>query len=324
MSKKPGSAAVIHARAPAKINLGLRVLGKRPDGYHNLLSLMVPVSLCDGLRFERGLQGIELRCPQSDLPTEEENLVYRAAQCILSVCQQSEGIKVELTKKIPVGAGLGGGSSDAATTLVAVNELLGRPLRQRDLYRLGVKLGADVPFFLLGRWAMAEGIGDKLTPIDSVPVLWTLLVQPDFQVSTGWAYENLTLTTKANESKFYLFEPIPEGEIAAVRQRLLDRQELTLEDMLPLLVNDFEPLIFGRYPQLHEVRRTLLAAGARAAPMTGSGPTLAGLFDSEGEARSAYHTLCRRDDVNSFLAHTLDTSTLLAGMSAKDDSTTKR
>ena len=310
MSKKRGSLAVISARAPAKINLGLRVLRKRPDGYHDLLSLMVPVSLCDELRLERGAKNIELHCPNSELPANEENLVYRAARSVLSTCQQTEGVKIELTKNIPVGAGLGGGSSDAATTLVAVNALLGSPLKREDIVTLGVQLGADVPFFLLGRWAIAEGIGDRLTALENVPVLWTVLVHPHFQVSTRWAYENLTLTTGPNGSKFNLSGNTSAGEMAASHRQLIDRQHLNFEDILPLLVNDFEPLVFGHYPQLHGLRKALLAAGAKAAPMTGSGATLVGLFASESEARAACDELRHRDDVTSLMAHTLDTTAL--------------
>ena len=179
MSKKQVSATVITAWAPAKINLGLRVLRKRSDGYHDLLSLMVPLSLYDRLKLKRSSREIELHCPDSELPTNEENLVYRAAKLVLSACQVAEGVSIELRKNIPVGAGLGGGSSDAATTLMEVNTLLGSPLKRRDLLSLGVQLGADVPFFLQGRWAIAEGIGDILTPIENVPILWTLLVAPN-------------------------------------------------------------------------------------------------------------------------------------------------
>ena len=311
MSKKPSSAAVITAGAPAKINLGLRVLGKRPDGYHNLLSLMVPVSLYDELRLELGSRGVELRCPNSDLPTDAQNLVYCAAQLVLDACQRDEGVRIELKKHIPVGAGLGGGSSDAATTLLAVNQLLGSPLAVPDLHPLAVKLGADVPFFLLGQWAMAEGIGDRLTPINNVPTFWTVLMHPHFQVSTRWAYENLTLTTSPNGSKFNILGDTSAGEMTTSHQRLLDRRQLTLEDMLPLLANDFEPLVFGHHPQLHDLRKTLLAAGARAVAMTGSGPTLVGLFHSEKEARAAHDLLCHRDDITSSVAHTLDTTSLL-------------
>ena len=311
MSKKPSSAAVITAGAPAKINLGLRVLGKRPDGYHNLLSLMVPVSLYDELRLELGSRGVELRCPNSDLPTEAQNLVYRAAQLVLDACQRDEGVRIELKKSIPVGAGLGGGSSDAATTLLAVNQLLGSPLAVPDLHPLAVKLGADVPFFLLGQWAMAEGIGDRLTPINNVPTFWTVMMHPHFQVSTRWAYENLTLTTGPNGSKFNILGDTSAGEMTTSHQRLLDRRQLTLEDMLPLLANDFEPLVFGHHPQLHDLKKTLLAAGARAVAMTGSGPTLVGLFHSEKEAHAAHDLLCHRDDITSSVAHTLDTTSLL-------------
>jgi 4-diphosphocytidyl-2-C-methyl-D-erythritol kinase len=312
MSKKPSSAVVTTARAPAKINLGLRVLGKRPDGYHNLLSLMVPVNLCDELRFELGSRGIELRCPNSDLPTDETNLVYRAAQHFLNACQREVGVKIELNKNIPMGAGLGGGSSDAATTLIAMNHMLGGLMEQKDLHSLALELGADVPFFLVGRWAMAAGIGERLTPLENVPTLWTVLLHPHIQVSTRWAYENLTLTTRPNESKFNILGDTSAGEMTASHQRLLDRRLLSPEDMRPLLVNDFEPLVFGHYPQLHDLRQALLAAGAKAAPMTGSGPTLVGLFETEREARAAHDLLRHRDDATSFVAHTLDTTSLLA------------
>ena len=311
MSKKPSSSAAITARAPAKINLGLRVLGKRPDGYHNLLSLMVPLSICDELRFELGSRGIELRCPNSDLPTDEKNLVYRAAHQVLKACQRDLGVRIELTKNIPVGAGLGGGSSDAASTLIAMNHLLDSPMERKDLHPVALKLGADVPFFLVGRWALAEGIGERLTPIEVVPTLWTVLMQPHFQVSTRWAYDNLTLTTRPNESKFNILGDTFAEEMTASHQRLLDQRQLSPENMRSLLVNDFEPLVFGHYPQLHDLRQALLTAGAKAAPMTGSGPTLIGIFETEREAQAAHDLLRHRHDATSFIAHTLDTISVL-------------
>ena len=309
MSKKPNSAASIIAQAPAKINLGLQVLGKRPDGYHNLVSLMVPVSLCDVLRFELNQREIELHCPNSDLPTTEENLVYQAARLVLDEGRGAGGVTIELNKNIPEGAGLGGGSSDAAATLLAVNQLLGGPVEQEDLHRLAAKLGADIPFFLLGRWAVAQGIGDILSPVEDVPILWTVLLYPNFQVSTRWAYENLTLTSRANGTKFNFLGDTYAGELAASHRKVLNRRGLALEDLLPLLVNDFEPLVFGHYPQLHDLKNSLLAAGAKAVPMTGSGPTLVGLFPSEEKARRAYYLLRREENVAAFIAHTLDTAT---------------
>ena len=310
MSKKPNSAAMIVTEAPAKINLGLQVLGKRPDGYHNLVSLMVPVSLCDELRFELNEREIELYCPNSDLPRTEENLAYRAARLALDECRWNGGVSIELNKNIPQGAGLGGGSSDAAATLVTVNQLLGSPMKHEDLHRLATKLGADVPFFLLGRWAVAQGIGDLLSPVENVPTLWTVLLYPNFQVSTRWAYENLRLTSRANGSKFNTLGDTYGGRPSAFHQKLLNQQRLALEDILALLVNDFEPLVFGHYPQLHDLKNSLLTAGAKAVSMTGSGPTLVGLFRSEEEARAAHYLLRRKEDTTTFVAHTLDTTTL--------------
>jgi 4-diphosphocytidyl-2-C-methyl-D-erythritol kinase len=191
-----------------------------------------------------------------------------------------------------------------------LNELFGHPLPRQELHPLGARLGADVPFFLLGHWAMVEGIGDRLTPVSTVPILWTVLVAPGFQVFTRWAYENLTLTTRPNGSKFSFLGDTSADEMAASHQRILDRQQLTFEDILPLLSNDFEPLVFGHYPQLHNLRNDLLGAGAKAVSMTGSGPTLVGFFGSEAEARAAHDFLAGRDDVNSFVVHTLDTACL--------------
>jgi len=309
MSKNPNSAVRFTARAPAKINLGLHIVGKRPDGYHNLISLMVPVNLCDELEFELVPKGIEIRCPNSDLPTNENNLVHRAAQVVLDASRSDIGVRIELTKNIPISAGLGGGSSDAATTLMVVNQMLGNPLKHEDLYHHAANVGADVPFFLLGRWAVAQGIGDSLTPVDNVPTLWTVLMHPHFPVSTRWAYENLTLTTRPNGSKFNSLGSTSAEEMSVSHQKLLERQQLAIEDILPLLINDFEPLVFGRYPELHDLRNALLAAGARAVPMTGSGPTLVGLFTSESKARAAYDFLCGNEDAETYMSHTLDTTT---------------
>ncbi|MFP3869387.1 MAG: 4-(cytidine 5'-diphospho)-2-C-methyl-D-erythritol kinase [Syntrophobacteria bacterium] len=305
MSKKPNSGAVLSAWAPAKVNLGLRVLGERPDGYHELLSLMVPVGLWDRLTVQRRPRGIELSCPNSELPTGRENLVYRAAELLLSECRRCEGVRIELTKKIPVGAGLGGGSSDAAATLVLINELLDRRLGSRDLHRLAVRVGADVPFFLLGRAAVVEGIGDRITPLDKFPIFWTLLVNPNFQVSTAWAYQNLTLTTRANGSTFSSLGKVAGQEAVAYRRRLTGG-ELSRGDVISLFANDFEALVFGHFPQLHELRQAVLGAGAEAAVMSGSGPTLVGIFDSEETTRAAYRLLCQRDGATSFIARTLD------------------
>ena len=192
-----------------------------------------------------------------------------------------------------------------------MNHLLGSPMERKDLRPVALKLGADVPFFLVGRWAIAEGIGERLTPIEGVPTIWTVLMQPHFQVSTRWAYENLTLTTRPNESKFNILGDTIAEEMTASHQRLLDQRQLSPENMRSLLVNDFEPLVFGHYPQLHDLREILLTAGAKAAPMTGSGPTLIGIFETEREAQVAYDLLRHRDDATSFMAHTLDTTSVL-------------
>ena len=166
--------------APAKINLFLRVLGKRADGYHDIVSLMQKITLYDELTFLPRPQGIVLKCPNSDLPTSEDNLIFRAAKAVFSYTGYSSGIEIILTKNIPVAAGLGGGSSDAATTLLALNEMCQLGLKKVELMKLGAKLGADVPFFIFGNSAFATGIGDKLKAWKNPLKLNIVLINPFF------------------------------------------------------------------------------------------------------------------------------------------------
>ncbi|MBW1982335.1 MAG: 4-(cytidine 5'-diphospho)-2-C-methyl-D-erythritol kinase [Deltaproteobacteria bacterium] len=290
--------------APAKVNLGLRVLYKRTDGYHEIQSIMVPLSLHDILRVQLCDDGIHLQCSDNSLPGGETNLVYKAARCILDYCSLKNGVQVELTKYIPVGAGLGGGSSDAAATLLGVNELLGCPCSGEELHHLAVRLGADVPFFLLGSAALAEGIGERLTPLPFFPRLWTLVVYPNFRVSSRWAYENLTLTTGANRSKVYnsidLFSRAMSGWLAGD----VEEDQLDVEKWPLALQNDFEPLIFRSFPQLSKIKQQLRRAGARVVTMTGSGPTLLGLFSSRQEANCARERLSLEGAARIYLVHT--------------------
>ncbi len=253
--------------APAKINLFLRVLGKRPDGYHDIFSLMQKITLYDELTFLHRNGGIVLKCPNSDLPLSKDNLVFRAAEAVFSYAGYSSGIEITLTKNIPVAAGLGGGSSDAATTLLALNEMCRLGLTKTELMQLGAKLGADVPFFIFGDSAFAAGIGDQLTAWENPFKLNIVLINPFFSLSTKLVYQSLNLRLTKNQINY----SIP---------RLSALSDITRE-----MRNDLETVSLKMHPELAEIKQLLLRHGALSAMMSGSGPTVFGIFTDESTAK---------------------------------------
>jgi len=255
--------------APAKINLFLRVLRKRADGYHDIFSLMQKISLYDELTFSHRPRGIVLHCPGSDLPENDNNLIVRAAKAIFDYCDYQSGMEITLVKKIPMTAGLGGGSSDAATTLVALNKICSFKLRKPELIKLGAKIGADVPFFIFGNTALASGIGDNLKHLRDLPPLDLILVKPSFELSTKMVYENLNLRLTTEKNNY----SIP---------RILD-----LGDIVQVLQNDLESVSLKIHPELTDLKQMLLRHGALGALMSGSGPTVFGIFRSGSEAKKA-------------------------------------
>lgn len=255
--------------APAKVNYRLDVLGKRPDGYHELRMIMQRVDLCDEIEIAlTEAPGIRVTCGRKGVPDGPGNIAWRAADALLKLSGREVGMEISIAKKIPVGAGLGGGSSDAATVLMGVNELLGLGLTDERLMEVGVKLGADVPFFIFKKAALAEGIGDRLTALEEVPSLWVVLVNPGIHVSTAWVYQNLRLTTRNPDT-------------------IIRRSYSSLDEVCALLFNDLEPVTCGRFPLVSELKEVLVAAGARGSLMSGSGSTVFGLFDKESAARTA-------------------------------------
>ena len=258
---------MISKKAPAKINLYLRVVKKRSDGYHDILSLMQLISLYDELTFAEVASGITLRCPGSSLPEDENNLVYRAAAGFYAKTGIKPGIEITLQKHIPIGAGLGGGSSDAATALGALNGLYNLPLSTEELLQLGESLGADVPFFIYGKPAWASGKGEILTEAPNLPLLRLVLINPGFPVSTRDVYQclNLGLTKKIIKYSIPRFSSVK--EVAAG------------------LANDLERVTFKLHPALAELKAFLLKNGALGAAMTGSGPTMFGVFTDEESAQ---------------------------------------
>jgi 4-diphosphocytidyl-2-C-methyl-D-erythritol kinase len=275
--------------APAKINLFLRVLRKREDGYHDIFSLMQKITLYDELIFSSRPNGIVLTCPGSNLPEDENNLVFRAAKSIFEYCNYHFGIEINLVKKIPMTAGLGGGSSDAATTLIALNKICSFNLTKKELLNLGAGLGADVPFFIFGNKALASGIGDKLERLYTLPKLNFVLIKPNFELSTKKVYENLNLRLTRGKNNY----SIP---------RILD-----LSDIIQGLHNDLESVSLEIHPELADLKKMLLRHGALGALMSGSGPTIFGIFRNGKEAKKALEVIKKEvsDQYMAFLAKSL-------------------
>lgn len=253
--------------AHAKVNLSLDVVGKRPDGYHDVAMLMVRLSLHDRVRvtLTSGDQ-VVVDCPGLELAAGEQNIAARAAHLFLEHIGAKAGISIAIDKLIPAAAGLGGGSSNAAAVLLALDDLLGTDLSRAELQSLGVRLGADVPFFLCGEMAAwATGIGEVLVPWRALPLCHLVLVNPRFAVSTAWVYQNLVLTRCRRMTKIPRF---PEK----------------MEDVAALLHNDLEAVTSARHPEIDMIKGRLVEAGAFGTLMSGSGPTVFGVFAEQAVA----------------------------------------
>lgn len=270
----------IQLKAPCKVNYRLDVLRRRPDGYHDLRMIMQRIDLCDIITLSlSGTPGIRVTCGSDGVPDGPGNIAWRAADALLrrSGRQADTGLDIAIDKQIPVAAGLGGGSSDAATVLMGVNTLLELGLPDEELMKIGVTLGADVPFFIFKKTALAEGIGEIFTPLDAVPAAWLLLVNPRVPVSTAWVYQNLELTNR--------------GPVSIVPHSFG-----TVRDLCAVLANDLEAVTIGRYPVIREIKELLLREGAAGALMSGSGPTVFGVFESDEGARACAGKLAAEHD----------------------------
>jgi 4-diphosphocytidyl-2-C-methyl-D-erythritol kinase len=262
-------------QAPAKVNLTLYILGKRSDGYHDLDTVMQKLDLADTVTLSRCEKpGVQLSCPGSELPEDESNLVWKAAAAFLQETglEKKCGVSIVLEKKIPVAAGLGGGSSDAGCVLTGMNRLFQTELTEEALLRLAKSLGADVPFFVVPHSAVrATGIGDKMNFHGSLGNCSLLLVNPGFSVSTAWVYKNFTLTRADKDSI------------------LSDsRENDSMSGPLCPLHNDLEAVTVKQYPELETIKRFMIDNGASGALMSGSGPTVFGIFpDRSGSSKDA-------------------------------------
>jgi 4-diphosphocytidyl-2-C-methyl-D-erythritol kinase len=250
----------ITVNAPAKINLCLSVLGRRSDGYHEVEMLMQMVSLYDEVRVRLADRGISLTCDDPAVPSGDGNIAWKAAEAMLGRSGKSAGLHIYIKKNIPVAAGLGGGSSDAAAVLAAANMLLETGFDGAELARIGSGIGMDVPFFFQGPLALATGRGEIVTRLDPLSNFPVLLVNPGFEISTAWVYRNLNLRlTKKKDC----------NKIAG----------LTVRNIAQNLHNDLETCIAPEYPVIQKIEDSLIAQGALGARMSGSGPTVFGIFE---------------------------------------------
>ncbi|MHB8058622.1 MAG: 4-(cytidine 5'-diphospho)-2-C-methyl-D-erythritol kinase [Desulfuromonadaceae bacterium] len=255
--------------APAKINYLLDVIGKRPDGYHDLRMIMQRVNLCDEVSLTlTNSAAINVICNTKGAPDGPENIAWKAARTLLDLVESGNGVDIEIVKNIPVAAGLGGGSSDAAAVLMGMNELLKLGLTDQVLMEIGRKLGADVPFFIFRKAALAEGIGEKLSPLPKMPKCWILLVNPGIHVSTAWVYQSLQLTNKKELNKLpEFFESV--------------------DHIVAVLSNDLESVAIPAFPVIAEIKAQLMNLGAAGSMMSGSGPTVFGIFKDFEAAEAA-------------------------------------
>lgn len=274
----------ITVQAPAKVNTVLRVVGRRPDGYHDLEMVMVPLSLADEIVLERRPSGVtfSLDGGGDDGMEGEKNLAVRAARALLIECGLSEGVAITLAKRVPIAAGLGGGSSDAAAVLRGMNALFELGLSAEALARIGGRLGADVPFFCFDSAAFVTGTGDRVEPI-GFPNCSVLLINPGFAVSTPWAYGEWDRLQNHRENK-RLTGPGSGARVppASTPDGRGCPPFPGLQDVVAALHNDLEAATIPEFPEIGEIKRQLMEAGAAGALMSGSGPTVFGLFADRG------------------------------------------
>lgn len=259
----------------AKINLTLDVLNRRQDGYHNVRMVMQQIELCDYIHLIPcpRQEGIRIACSHPGVPRDDNNIAYRAAQLVKDFFKIGEGIIIKIDKNIPVAAGLAGGSADAAAVIRGLNNLWGLGMDTDCMMELAAKLGADVPFCLLGGTALAEGIGEILTPVNAPAKLDFLLVKPGVPVSTAWVYKNLDLGS---------IEERPDIEKMLQALNKGDKGEIASR-----LKNVLETVTASRYPEILAIKQSMIEMGALGAAMTGSGPTVFGIYRSREEAETA-------------------------------------
>lgn len=272
MNKNNHKKNIISLKAPAKINLFLEILGKRNDGYHEIETIMQEIDLADNLQFEEIQEGVKLECSDKNIPLNQDNLVCKAANLILKECGIKKGVLINLEKKIPVGAGLGGGSSDAAATLKALNLLWNVGLSDGELMEFAAKLGSDIPFFIKGGTSLCGGRGEKISSVEVRGKMHYLVLFPHVHISTETIYKNLKidLTKKRKDVSFFL-DALKFSEIAGIGK---------------LLFNRLEEVVFTTYPDLLKVQSSLKVFDFCGLSISGSGSAFFGLCNDRHQAEA--------------------------------------
>lgn len=264
-------------KAYAKINLGLDVVRRLENGYHEVKMVMQTVGIYDELTFRRKESGITITTDSGELPTNEDNLIYKAAKLLMERYHVQEGVSIHLQKNIPIAAGMAGGSTDAAATLKGINALFELGCTQEELKEIGVKIGADVPYCVMGGTALAEGIGEKLTALTSAPACFVLVAKPDINVSTKYVYEHLDATGVEKH-------PDIDGMVQAIEAG-------DLQGVLNRMENVLESVTIVAHPIIDTIKTRMRELGALNSMMSGSGPTVFGIFDNKENAEKAYEKL---------------------------------
>ncbi|MDO9308441.1 MAG: 4-(cytidine 5'-diphospho)-2-C-methyl-D-erythritol kinase [Deltaproteobacteria bacterium] len=260
---------ILNLKAPAKVNYLLDVIRRRPDGYHELRMVMQRINLCDEISITlTDSPTVAVTCGRNGVPDGPDNIAWKAARIMLDLSGSNQGAKIIITKNIPVAAGLGGGSSDAATVLMGFNELLNLTLPDKRLMEIGVTLGADVPFFIFKNTALAEGIGEKLSAMPDMPKVWILIINPGVHVSTAWVYRSLELTNERVLSTLPQFYR-------------------TAEDICSIFNNDLESVTIPAFPVIADIKKLMIQNGSTGSMMSGSGSTVFGIFSNKKEAENA-------------------------------------
>jgi len=267
----------LQKQSPCKVNLLLNILGKRADGFHELETVMYPIRLFDSLDLTRNGAGIELTCSDPALPTDGKNLVYRAAEAFFNAAKIRGGVRIHLEKRIPLAAGLGGGSGNAATTLLALNELFESPLTSAQLLNIAASLGSDIPFFLQSKPALATGRGEVITPLESFPSLSRrafLLIHPGFGIATSWAYQELAKFPEALN-----------GRAGRAHELIASLAGPDLRGAARHFYNSLEAPALRKFPILAVFQEFLREHGALATLMSGSGSTTFAITENEQKAQ---------------------------------------
>ena len=274
-------------QAFAKINLGLDVLGKREDGYHEVRMIMQTIRMYDQLDMRKSVEpGIHLTTNKKYIPVDENNLVWRAAKLMMDTCGIMEGVSIHLHKVIPVAAGMAGGSSDAAATLVGMNRLFHCGLSKEKLMELGVQIGADVPYCVLRGTALAEGIGEKLTVLPPMPDCWILIGKPGISVSTKYVYTTLDLNTDTVHPDIDgMKKALEDGNLYGITERM---------------GNVLQDVTIPAYPEVERIKEQMKALGAVNAMMSGSGPTVFGILTMKKKHRRRVRSCGRADHASRY------------------------